>query len=136
MMRPNTNLPQETPKTSLIRAFFAIDLPQELKTNLATFITKLQKTYKRDSVRFTKPEKLHITLQFLEKINANDVEPLLAAVRQELKQHSNSFRLHFGEMELFPTPYQPRIISIQVGPNKELAHLANLIGKGILNTGY
>ena len=44
------------------------------------------------------------------------------------KWHLN---LTLGSLRLFPDPYRPRVIVLDVGPQTELAELARLIGGGI-----
>lgn len=119
-----------------IRAFFSIELPLSVKELInEQLVKKLQSHFHQRAIRWTRQENLHITLQFLEEVDAFDVEKLIKNVRNELKS-ALSFFLELGELELFPTACKPRIISLSVGPEEILAQLAKKIGSGILQTHY
>ncbi len=118
-----------------IRAFFAIDLPESTKKLIADVIAELQKNTKRKAVRWTKAEHLHITLHFLKEIKSEHVSKLIHNVRTELLELA-PFYLELGQLELFPTPYHPRIISMNITSQEPLATLAKHIGRGIVATHY
>lgn len=118
-----------------IRAFFAIDLPESAKKTIADIIAELQKNTNNNTVHWTKPHHLHITLQFLEKINSRDISQLIKNVRTEFLEFP-PFYLELGQLELFPTPSRPRIISMSMAPQETLANLAKCIGRGIIATDY
>ena len=119
----------------MIRAFFAIDLPSTIKQQIDDFVSDLQQRVKRHAIHWVKQQHLHITLQFLEAIEAKDMPEVIAAVHTEIKTIS-AFNLHLGPMELFPTPYRPKIISLVAKPNESLAQLSAAIGRGMTATGY
>ncbi|RDI40064.1 RNA 2',3'-cyclic phosphodiesterase [Aquicella lusitana] len=119
-----------------IRIFFAIDLPLSAKEKIGSFIGALKKKSKSNAIRWTKPENLHITLQFLAEIKAADLPELVRNVRGRLARLDKSSTIKLGTLHLFPTPYRPRVIVLDVAPQEQLASLAELIGHGIKATGY
>lgn len=118
------------------RVFFAIDLPQSAKEKLSSFIGKLKKKSKSNAIRWTKPENLHITLHFLAEARTEHLTKLIANVRAKIEGASKRMTLTFGELHLFPNPYRPRVIVLEMTPQGELEVLAGLIGHGIKDTNY
>lgn len=119
-----------------IRAFFSVELPSPVKQIIADpLIVDLQKNLADHAIRWTKMENLHITLQFIKEIDALDVEKLIQNVKIEL-ENAAPFFLNLGELELFPKPSRPRIISIAIGPEDTLTRLSKQVGNGILKTNY
>lgn len=121
---------------SVIRIFFAIDLPQDAKERLSKFIGALKKEAKSNAIRWTKAENLHITLQFLAEVRTEHLSVLIEKVREEVQHSAKSLTLSLGAWHLFPNPYRPRVIVLEVTPHAELAVLSGLIGKGIQAMDY
>jgi 2'-5' RNA ligase len=120
----------------VVRIFFAIDLPASVKEALGRYIGALKKGSKSKSIRWTKPENLHITLQFLAEVRSEHMANLMENVRRELDRELQHVSLSFGAVHLFPNPYRPRVIVLDVSPQDQLAELAKLIGRGIQATNY
>jgi len=119
----------------VIRIFFALDLPMAQKEKIGKLIGSLKKVAKSHAIRWTKSENLHITLQFLAEVQSADLNRL----SQNVKQHLNSkqqIKLKLGNIQLFPSPYRPRVIVLSVEPQAELAMLAEQVGKGIIQSDY
>ena len=124
-----------TEQNHSIRAFFAIDLNESVKKSVTEITAQLQEKYKQPAIRWSEPDNLHITLQFLPAVRLDDIETMVRNVSTELKS-SDVFQLELKELELFPTPHHPRIISLAVGPHESLSLLSESIGKGIVASGY
>jgi len=120
----------------VIRIFFAIDLPLSTKERLGQFIGMLKKKSKSKAIRWTKPENLHITLQFLAEVQTPHLSTLIDKVKVEMTGAMKSTRLTFGSLHLFPSPYRPRVIVLEVTPQGNLAKLAESIGRGIKASHY
>jgi len=120
----------------VIRVFFAIDLPAAVKEKMAQFISSLKKKSKTHAIRWTRPENLHITLQFLAEVKSEDLPKLINLVRAEVLGAIENATLTFGELRLFPNAYRPRVIVMDVVPQAQLALLSQLIGKNIQSMGY
>jgi 2'-5' RNA ligase len=118
-----------------IRAFFAIDLPLETQEVIRELLEELKTKHPHDSIRWSKPQNLHITLQFLAALKLEDIPTLTSLVKEEINQ-IKPFEIELGNLELFPNAHHPRVISMQVGPQELLADLSARIGKKILAAGY
>lgn len=120
----------------VIRIFFAIDLPTSTKENLGSFISLLKKKSKSNAIRWTKAENLHITLHFLAEVKTEHLPTIIDNVRKELQgTHLNSI-LSIGSLHLFPNPYRPRVIVLDLTPQENLATLSCKIGYGIQSANY
>lgn len=115
----------------VIRIFFAIDLPTTTKESLGHFISMLKKKSKSHAIRWTRPENLHITLQFLAEVKTEHLSPLLANVRANIAKMPQKINLSFGALHLFPNPYRPRVIVLEILPQDILGELSKAIGMGI-----
>lgn len=120
---------------SSIRAFFAIDLPENVKQEIQLMQETLQNHFRTNTVRWTRTHNLHVTLQFLANVKETDLVNLIKHVQTELDT-MEEFDLELGALELFPSSQDPRIISLQMGPHDRLAELSHRIGQGILTTHY
>ncbi len=120
----------------IIRIFFAIELPSAVKTQVGNLISNLKKKAKTKAIRWAKPENLHITLQFLPEVRANDIERLIKEVRSKLENFSVSTRVDLENLQIFPNPFRPRVIVLTVTQQSFLAELSALIGRGIVNAAY
>lgn len=118
-----------------IRAFFAISLPGSVQKNIWDILEPVRKSTSACFIRWTKPEHLHITLQFLQKLEADHISSLIEGVRNKLKS-MEEFQLDLGTLEWFPTPKRPRLISLSVGPQCLLRDLSMAIGQVIGELNY
>lgn len=119
----------------VIRVFFAIDLPSSVKAVLATYLTQLKKQSKSHAIRWSRPDNLHITLQFLAEVPPAAMEGMVAKVTLALKAALSEQRFHLGRLHVFPDPYRPRVIVMDVAPQVGLAEVSRLIGEGIQAAG-
>lgn len=121
---------------SVVRVFFAVDLPPETKEALYGFMGKVKKRAKSHAIRWTKPENLHVTLQFLAEVRSEHIDAVIQEVSKLITQAAKSTKLTFGEVTVFPNPYRPRVIVLNIEPQEELAALSAIIGKGIQAANY
>jgi 2'-5' RNA ligase len=121
---------------SVVRIFFAIDLPQEVRDKLGQFICGLKKKSRTNAIRWSRPENLHITLQFLAEVNTEHLPLLTEKVKQHMEGMLKRSSLSFGALKLFPTHYRPRVIVVDITPQEPLAELSGLIGEGIKDAHY
>ena len=122
---------------AVVRIFFAIDLLAESKTRLGQLIGSLKKKARSSAIRWTRPENLHITLQFLAKVQTEHVPVILEQVRKKLAESKMPLpRIQIGKLQVFPNPFRPRVIVLEIQPQEPLMQLSNVIGQGILATGY
>lgn len=120
-----------------VRIFFAIDLPDTIKEQVGRFIGSLKKKSKSHAIRWSRPENLHITLQFLAEIKTEHVPLLIANVKEKLASAAVTLpTLSIGKVHLFPNPYRPRVIVMDIAPQEELMALSKLIGTSIQEINY
>ncbi len=120
----------------VIRIFFAIDLPPSIKEKVSDYMAALKKASKTNGIRWSRPENLHITLQFLATIKTEHLKLLTENVRAKLGNAVLHPQISLGSVHVFPDPYRPRVIVLDVLPQDELAILSRLIGEGIQATHY
>lgn len=106
----------------MIRAFIAIELPEELKQQIAA----LQENLKRSGadVKWVEPRNLHLTLKFLGNIEEAQVAPLTEALRSS-RLLPPPFSLTFEGIGAFPKTTSPRVI--WVGLTKGCKELERLV---------
>lgn len=88
-----------------MRAFIAIEIPEEIKTAL----TRLQNDLRRAKaeVSWTKPENIHLTLKFLGEIEESQASEIAQACAAAEFQ---SFTLSLNGAGVFPNARQPRVL--------------------------
>jgi 2'-5' RNA ligase len=118
----------------MIRAFFAINLPEELQKSMDNVVAQLN-TANKLTVQWIKPQNLHITLQFMKNVELKDISTLSRNVRHEL-QSIQPFELELSHLELFPEPTHPRLISVALASDVILVDIAKRIGRAIVATNY
>lgn len=120
-----------------IRVFFALDLPPNIKEIIAKILSQLQKNNHPSTIlRYTQLNNLHLTLQFLAKIKADDLSSLISHVRKQL-QNLPTFEMQLqNNIEYFPSLQNPKVISLSIESNSALLFLVKKIGEGIIETGY
>lgn len=126
--------------TSLIRVFFAVDLPTEQKEVLGKRMGALKKHLNPlmkppSSFRWVRPESLHLTLQFLGEIKEEKIAGLLEREKQAL-EGLQAFQFNLGPLEWFPNSHRPTVLSLQATPQDALTKLAQALGDGALARGY
>jgi 2'-5' RNA ligase len=118
-----------------LRVFFAIDLPETVQASISEMIQKLQTAFPQKSIRWAKPEDLHVTLQFQKAIDAIDLTRLVNKVRSTIAGFE-PIEMKLGPLQWFPAEDDRRLIVLGVEPETDLATLANRIGEGIVEAGY
>lgn len=120
----------------VVRVFFAIEPSPAVKEEIGRFIGAMKKKSKSHAIRWTRPENLHITLQFIAEARAEHLPLLSERVRDNIAGKVPPSTVTFGGLHLFPNPYRPRVIVLEVVSQEILAVLSGLIGEGIATLGY
>lgn len=116
------------------RIFVAIDLPEEIKQKIESCIEPLKLMHDLRSVKWSKTEKLHLTLCFLGTITAEQYLNFSEKVKQVVTL-SEPFNLEFIALEPFPAASKFRIISLRPELTTTLIALANLINIAATESG-
>jgi 2'-5' RNA ligase len=110
----------------VVRAFVAVDLGDEAKDAVCAIQRQLEEVVPRGSVRWTKPDQLHLTLWFLGNVPAPRLPELCQAVGGGLTGVAR-FRLRLGSLGAFPSPRAPRVL--WVGLEGDLPRLLEVQGR-------
>lgn len=94
---------------SSIRAFIAFKLPSQVRETLKESIAFLNGQVPDHSVRWVKPELMHITLRFLGE-TAESSLPAIYAALDNLAEHHDPLRLNLDKLGCFPNCSRPRVI--------------------------
>ncbi len=100
-----------------MRTFIAIELPQELTSQIDQLQTVLRKT--SADVSWVKPQNVHITLKFLGEVREEKIEEVYQATEQSVKE-LRKFQVNLQGLGGFPNMKRPRVIWIGVEKGKEV----------------
>ncbi|MFH0827731.1 MAG: RNA 2',3'-cyclic phosphodiesterase [Candidatus Omnitrophota bacterium] len=110
-----------------MRAFIAIELPQEIKTTLSRLQAKL-KTAGAD-VKWVEPKNIHLTLKFLGEIDEQTIEKLNSCL-EKIRKIKKPFTLNLSSPGAFPNPASPRVIWVGIKQgNTEIKEITLLLEK-------
>jgi 2'-5' RNA ligase len=99
-----------------VRAFVAVELPEEHRVALADFVDRWRGS--EENVRWVPAENLHLTLRFLGNVPRSEIEPLTRMLEEELAP-LEAFELVYGKPGSFPSRGAPRILWIGLEGNLE-----------------
>jgi 2'-5' RNA ligase len=97
----------------MMRAFFAVNMPLEVKGKLQEEISRLRNLLHGGSVRWVRPEGIHLTLKFLGEISNNNLEQFHQVLEREVKRNP-FFTLRVGGFGCFPNIRRPRVMWIGI----------------------
>lgn len=117
------------------RVFFAIDFDDTMRETIGSYISLLKRESRSHSIRWTRPENLHITLQFLAEVKMEHIPLLIEQAQEKIKAiKPSTFQLR--SISLFPSPFRPRVIVAELFPQDELTKLSHVLGESIKTMGY
>lgn len=102
-----------------IRAFLALDPPEEILLEIGRIQDRLRKLIRGD-LRWVRPEGIHLTLKFFGDVPENAVADI-SAVAGPAAAAVGPFELAIGGAGVFPDPGRPRVVWL--GMNGEVARL-------------
>lgn len=91
-----------------IRAFIAIELPEEVKAELEK-LKGMLKLKRQPAVKTAGAEATHLTLKFLGNVPTEKIEAI-KAVMSEIARGASGFRLELNGVGCFPSTQRPRVI--------------------------
>ena len=92
-----------------LRLFTALELPAPVRRQLADLIAALSAALPRGSVRWVRPEGIHLTLKFYGEVGGDKL-PGLQAVVKEASVGVAPLQLELSGLGTFPNPSRPRVI--------------------------
>jgi len=118
-----TNTGRTTRRDTTFRAFYAIDLSDEVRNTARDIIETLKSYEWQQHVRWSVPENLHLTLRFLGEVSNSTVNNMNTLLADQLVT-VEPFTLMLKEPRLFPHFKKPRVIAVGVSFNESLNTLA------------
>ena len=105
----------------MIRAFLAVELPEPLKTSLATLQLDLKQRLSRDfsrevRVSWVQSAAIHLTIKFFGDIEEQLVLPMKESIRDVVREH-RAIDVPLDRLGVFPRLQQPRVL--WVGPAEQ-----------------
>ncbi len=95
--------------TEDIRAFIAIELPEEIKTKLTEMQDFLKSKSSRFPAKWVAPGSIHLTLKFLGGISPDSVAGVTDAM-EEAAIGTSPFRLGLKGLGVFPNPRRVQVV--------------------------
>ena len=107
----------------MIRAFLAVELSQELGSELAVVQQELKQrveSEKKGDIRISwvQSAKMHLTIKFLGDMDEQVIDPLLGAIEQAIGSQP-SVNVPLERLGAFPRPHCPRVLWIGPSENWE-----------------
>jgi 2'-5' RNA ligase len=119
-----------------VRAFVAIELPQNLARELERIQGSLQNTAVARRVRWVKPGGIHLTLKFLGDVKASSITEIVHAVTQG-SEGVKPFTISFSGLGCFPSSSRPNVIWVGVeGDTEPLMRLQSAVEDRLSVLGY
>lgn len=115
------------------RLFFAIVFDEATQNHLKKLLRTLKKLPNSHNIRWEKLEKLHITLQFIAKVEQTQIALLTDFAQQNLNNFS-SLEIQFTHLHYFPPTKHPHVLSLGIKPSPKLLQLATLLRQSIQAT--
>jgi 2'-5' RNA ligase len=119
-----------------VRLFVALVIPAEVRNNLAAFLTEMRVLTEQladKSVRWVRPENLHVTLKFIGEVapaKREGIRSALANVRLD-----GPVDLRFCGLGFFPHENQPTVLWTGLEASANLAKLADDIDQSMVPRG-
>lgn len=119
----------------MIRSFIAIELPKEVKKELAQLSNELGKA-RYSSIRWVDSENIHLTLKFLGNVRVNQVPQITEAMKEGVYSIP-PFYLEISGVGAFPNTKQPRVIWVGIsGEIDKLSQLQRSINSMLTPLGF
>ena len=120
---------------SVIRAFIAIDLPDDVQECLRQVSDQLQAQLSGIPVRWVAPENIHLTLKFLGDVSLGNLG-MLKEILQAEALAQKPLEVSIGGLGAFPKMRRPRVIWVGVEAPPELLALQRGIDAQTARVGY
>jgi 2'-5' RNA ligase len=119
-----------------IRAFIAVPLPDDLLAQFAALQRRLERQVPPRSVRWVRPEGIHLTLKFLGD-TPSDKLPGIQAGLAAVARNAPACTFTVGGLGCFPNPHRPRVVWVGVQePTGRLALLQDAVEEVVAPFGY
>jgi 2'-5' RNA ligase len=117
-----------------VRSFIAIELSEEIRKDLKKLIGELK--HSEADVKWVEPDNIHLTLKFLGRISAEQIEKikrLLEGISKEVRP----FQISLSNLGAFPKLNYPRVIWIGIEEGKDkLCEINEELEERLEKTGF
>lgn len=120
--------------TATIRTFIAIDLPAELKQEIASVQSRLKPLFNRAKVSWVKPENIHLTLKFLGDVLPSDIPKIIKAC-EGIKQKPIP-ELTIDRIGFFPGQRKPKVLWCGYDRSDALVETQRYIENALVPCGF
>jgi len=120
---------------SVIRAFIAVDLPQDVQECLEQISTQLKEEIGDIPIRWVPSENIHLTLKFLGDVSLSNLDVLKELLKAEAAVQKPMV-ISVGRVGAFPKIRSPRVIWVGVEAPEELTALHRGIDTQTTKIGY
>lgn len=119
-----------------VRAFIAVPLPKSVLERLTDVQHRLKGKVPHRSVRWVRPEGIHLTLKFLGD-TPTDKLPTIKEALTVVAQHAPASSLTAGGLGCFPNPRRPRVLWVGVQePTGRLKAVQEAVEEAMTSLGY
>jgi 2'-5' RNA ligase len=119
-----------------LRTFIAIELDRDLKAGLERAQDLLRQQVAPASVRWVRPESIHLTLKFLGDTPSEKVD-LIAEALARASARISPFIFTVGRLGCFPNPRRPRVVWAGLqDPSGSLARLRDAVEAEVAPLGF
>lgn len=119
-----------------VRAFIAVELPQVTRDALSEVQARLGQHAPRGSVRWVKPDNIHLTLKFLGQVPTAQIEAISLALRRAVSV-LHVFPFEVMRVGCFPDAQRPRVIWVGIDePSGALHALQRAVELATVPLGY
>lgn len=120
---------------SVIRAFIAINLSQEILESIDQMSFDFQSRLEGVPVRWVPTNNIHLTLKFLGNVSTSNLEMLKEILEKVVSTH-HECDISVGGIGAFPKPHSPRVIWVGMEAPQELMSLQHNIEIETARLGY
>jgi len=110
-----------------LRIFIAIPLPFSIIEYLTEIISSFKKQLPDHSIKWVKPENIHLTLKFLGNISTAKLSDLYKHFDTPLQ--IKPFELEITKLGAFPSIFKPRVVWVGLSESKPLGNLSLFINE-------
>ena len=119
-----------------LRCFIAINLPENIKEELAQILSDLKKKNSGWQIKYVKPEGIHLTLHFLGYLDETQIQ-VVKDILKEITQSYFNFNLNINQFGGFPNLNSPRVLFVAGRGEIELAKkLQQELGENLARAGF
>ncbi len=117
-----------------MRLFISVELPEDIKKNVAKIITELKKTDAK--VKWIEPKNLHITLKFLGWVKDSKIDEIIDLTTKAVAQ-IKSFKAKFAGIGSFPKGRKPKVVWVGTAEGGDvLCSMAQALEGALAKVGY